>query len=167
MKKYYIYHIKGVKIGVSEEPNNRTKKQGFDNYEIIETHTCIYEVSKREQELQKQYGYPVDKIPYYISRKNWGSKAGKVGGRKAVESGQIYEMIANRDKNYLIETGNRLGKTYGVINGKNSVKSGQLAIARIKAFETNYNIVTCQYCNKQGRKLAMTRWHGENCKYKN
>lgn len=85
---YYIYHLPNFihkngsigKIGVSEEPDNRTKKQGFEKYEILETHTCIYEVSKREQELQKQYGYPVDLVPYFISRKNWGSKAGKVGG---------------------------------------------------------------------------------------
>jgi len=107
---YHIYHIKGVKIGVSEEPMNRTKKQGFNDYEIIETHNCIYEVSKREIELQKQYGLPIDKVPYHISRNNWGSKAGKVGGnthsdlrnKKCSELGKrtgltnVHLMVKNR-----------------------------------------------------------------------
>ena len=42
---YYIYHIEGVKIGVSNNPKERVKRQGFSNYEILEEHTCIYEVS--------------------------------------------------------------------------------------------------------------------------
>ena len=109
MKKYYIYHIKGIKIGVSEEPDNRTKKQGFDNYEILETHTCIYEVSKREHELQKEYGYPVDLCPYFISRGNWGSKAGKVGGNTKSDL---------RDKK-CSELGKRTGPINALLMSKN------------------------------------------------
>ena len=86
---YYIYHIptfvhkdgKIGKIGCSEEPQKRINKQGYTKYEILEVHTNIYEVSKREQELQKQYGYPVDNVPYFLSRNQWGSKAGKKGGK--------------------------------------------------------------------------------------
>ena len=64
--KYYIYHIPGVKIGVSQKPECRVlKQQGFSEYEILEEHTNAKEVSKREIELQKQYGYPVDKIEYW------------------------------------------------------------------------------------------------------
>ena len=74
---YYIYHIPNVKIGVSEEPDNRVKKQGYTDYEILEKHSCIYKVSKREQELQKEYGYPIDTSPYHVSRKYWGKVAGK------------------------------------------------------------------------------------------
>jgi hypothetical protein len=77
---YYIYHIKGVKIGCSTEPASRVKKQGYIAYEILETHTDIDVADKREKELQTQYGYKVDTVPYSISRKQWGSKAGKVGG---------------------------------------------------------------------------------------
>jgi len=62
---YYIYHIKGVKIGVSEEPKQRVVNQGFSDYEILEEHTDIYKVSDREIELQKQYGYKVDTTPYW------------------------------------------------------------------------------------------------------
>jgi hypothetical protein len=107
---YYIYHIEGIKIGVSEQPTQRTIKQGFTEFEILEEHTCIYEVSKREQELQKEYGYKVDICPYFISRKNWGSAAGKIGGntksdlrnKKCSELGKrtgktnVLTMIKNR-----------------------------------------------------------------------
>lgn len=86
---YYIYHIKGKKIGVSQEPDNRTKRQGFSEYEILETHNCIYEVSKREQDLQKQYGYKVDNVPYWKTRltptKEGIIKGGKIAGEKNKE----------------------------------------------------------------------------------
>ena len=62
---YYIYHIPGIKIGCAEDVAVRTRKQNFTSYEILEEYTCIYEASKREIELQKEYGYPVDKQPYY------------------------------------------------------------------------------------------------------
>jgi len=65
---YYIYHIKGVKIGCSTQVNKRVKAQGYTEFEILEEHIDIYEVSKREIELQKQYGYESDnRNPYYVS----------------------------------------------------------------------------------------------------
>jgi len=77
---FYLYHIPRVKIGCSTQPKERVEKQGYFNFQILETHTDIYIASDREIELQKQYGYPVDKVPYHISKKHWGSKAGKIGG---------------------------------------------------------------------------------------
>jgi len=41
------------------------KEQRFSEWEILEVHTDIYEVSDREQELQLQYGYTVDRVPYW------------------------------------------------------------------------------------------------------
>jgi hypothetical protein len=38
---YYIYHIKGVKIGCSTQPKIRVKRQGYTEYEILETHNDI------------------------------------------------------------------------------------------------------------------------------
>lgn len=83
---HYIYHIKNFihstgeigKIGASTKPKFRVKQQGYTDYEILEEYECIYTTSKRELELQKQYGYPVDCIPYHISyqnlMKNWSIK---------------------------------------------------------------------------------------------
>jgi hypothetical protein len=61
---YYIYHIPGVKIGCCQHIKNRMRQQKFSNYEIIEEHYDIAEASSREIQLQKQYGYKVDRIPY-------------------------------------------------------------------------------------------------------
>jgi hypothetical protein len=69
MNTYYIYHIPGVKIGCSQNIKKRINHQKFSHYEILEEHSDVYLASKREQELQKQYGYRVDNIPYYQSLK--------------------------------------------------------------------------------------------------
>jgi len=89
MKKYYIYHLKGKKIGCTENPKKRTKAQGFDNYEILEEHTDIYIASDREIELQKLYGYPIDKIPYWKTIKISTTSSCSKGGKTNVESGHL------------------------------------------------------------------------------
>ncbi|MCP4987456.1 MAG: hypothetical protein GY928_15790 [Colwellia sp.] len=66
-KKYYIYHIPGKKIGVTCDLINRvTVQQGYapGEYEILEEHTDIDVVSVREIQLQKAYGYKVDRKLY-------------------------------------------------------------------------------------------------------
>jgi hypothetical protein len=74
MIKYYIYHIPTFlhkdgrigKIGCTvQQVKDRVKFQGYTDFEILEQHTDIMIASDREIELQKEYGYPVDKIPYY------------------------------------------------------------------------------------------------------
>ena len=65
--KYYLYHIPGKKIGVTCDIYNRvTDQQGYeeDEYEILETSNDIDYISDKEIELQKQYGYKVDKTLY-------------------------------------------------------------------------------------------------------
>ena len=61
---YYIYHIPGKKIGVTRNLNNRvTEQQGYasDEYEVLLTSDDIDYVSYKEIELQKSYGYKVDR----------------------------------------------------------------------------------------------------------
>ena len=61
--KYFIYHIPGKKIGVTCDLINRvTVQQGYapGEYEILEEHDDIDEVSIREIQLQKAFGYKVD-----------------------------------------------------------------------------------------------------------
>ena len=64
---YYIYHIPGKKIGVTCDLNNRvTVQQGYDSteYEILENSDDIDYISSKEIELQREYGYKVDMVPY-------------------------------------------------------------------------------------------------------
>ena len=66
-KEYIIYHIPGKKIGVTNDLYNRVEQQqGYEvgEYEILESSSDINYISKREIELQKEYGYRVDLIPY-------------------------------------------------------------------------------------------------------
>ena len=75
---YSIYHIPNVKIGCSTNPHSRVKKQGYSDFEILEEHTCIDTVSKRELELQKEYGYKVDKSTYKLSAQKFIKLKGKL-----------------------------------------------------------------------------------------
>ena len=67
MKTYIIYHIVGVKIGCTSQLEIRMRDQNFTQWDILEEHTNIYEASTREIQLQKEYGLPVDTIPYWKS----------------------------------------------------------------------------------------------------
>ena len=110
---YYIYHIplfkwkngKIGKIGCTKNLSKRITQQGCLDYFVLETHDCIYKASEREIELQKEYGYKVDRIPYHATIKTQlkagksggkiiGNIWGKIAGKKAVESGQLKSICS-------------------------------------------------------------------------
>jgi len=65
---YYIYHVPGVKIGCTVDPDYRIKyRQNYHDWQILEIHEDIREASKRERQLQKLHGYHVDRTPYWRS----------------------------------------------------------------------------------------------------
>ena len=67
MKQYCIYHVPGIKIGVTNDVYNRVEKQqGYRDheYEILEFSDDIDYISKKERELQIKYGYKVDEKLY-------------------------------------------------------------------------------------------------------
>jgi len=64
---YTIYHIPGKKIGVTRNINKRvTEQQGYapDEYEVLHSSDDIDKISAMEIELQKSYGYKVDRQSY-------------------------------------------------------------------------------------------------------
>ena len=64
---YYIYHIPGKKIGVTCNLNKRvTITQGYspDEYEVLDQSDDIGYISEKEIELQKSYGYKIDRKLY-------------------------------------------------------------------------------------------------------
>jgi hypothetical protein len=109
---YYIYHIPGKKIGCTKNPNSRLRQQNATIYEILETHSDIYIASKREIELQKQYGYKVDTTTYYNAIKGFNKenviKAGKASATKSWKENRDREM----QKSY------KGGKINAELNGK-------------------------------------------------
>ena len=64
---YNIYHIPGKKIGVTRNLNKRvTEQQGYGpyEYEVLFISEDIDIISSKEIELQKSYGYKVDRQSY-------------------------------------------------------------------------------------------------------
>ena len=64
---YYLYHIPGKKIGVTRDLKERVERQqGYnsDEYQVILTSKDIDFISNEEIELQKFYGYRVDRQLY-------------------------------------------------------------------------------------------------------
>ena len=64
---YFIYHIPGKKIGVTCDLNKRvTAVQGYrpGEYEVLDSSEDINYISDKEIELQKSYGYKVDRQEY-------------------------------------------------------------------------------------------------------
>jgi NTP pyrophosphatase (non-canonical NTP hydrolase) len=64
---YFIYHIPTKKIGVTRNLNKRvTIAQGYKigEYEVLESSEDIDYISRRESELQRLYGYKVDRDSY-------------------------------------------------------------------------------------------------------
>ena len=137
---FHLYHIPNKKIGCTTNPNRRTKMQGFLQYEILETHNDIYKASEREIQLQKEYGYQIDTIPYW----------------------QSYHLrIKNRKK-----SGLTLG---GKTTGNNNVKSGHLDKVRKPStggIAASSIIKTCPYCGHNGKQPSIYRLHFNNCKLK-
>ena len=168
---YYIYHIPGVKIGCSKEPEKRIADQGYTDYEILEQHDDPQIAGDRERELQKEYGYPVDHSHYAASLAN-RSAMGKAAGRKAKESGQFIEFARAG------------GEAYGPIQGRKNVESGHLAsitpksgsleakrrnelrqkLMKERGTHNSQKEHTCPHCNKIGKGNMMFRWHFDNCK---
>ena len=64
---YCIYHIPGVKIGVTNNVRYRVEQQqGYKEgeYKIVEMSDDINYISEKEHELQRKYGYEVDRQLY-------------------------------------------------------------------------------------------------------
>jgi NTP pyrophosphatase (non-canonical NTP hydrolase) len=62
---FYIYHIKGIKIGCTNDLRRRVEQiQGYKDYEILATTDSIKEASKLEIYFQNKLNYKQDKNSY-------------------------------------------------------------------------------------------------------
>jgi len=163
-KKFYIYHIPGVKVGCSTNPKKRTKDQGFNSYEILECHEDIKIASEREIYFQEKFGYGRDNNSDYENSYKARIEAGKIGGKANKESGWITQLgftqgKLNKENGTLLKAA-RLG---GKVTGSNLSKEYLANLGKIGGNKK----VTCPHCNKEGLARPMHRWHFNNCKYKN
>ena len=108
---YYIYHIPNKKIGVTRDLKNRvTLVQGYKpgEYEVLDSSSDINYISKREIELQKFYGYRVDRTLY----KNLVNKKLKIN---ATEQTSTFDCPTNKLKGRLMDN---IGITWETSYGK-------------------------------------------------
>jgi NTP pyrophosphatase (non-canonical NTP hydrolase) len=62
---FYIYHIKGVKVGCTNDLKKRVEQtQGYNNYEILASTDNIKHASKLEIHFQQVFNYKQDKNSY-------------------------------------------------------------------------------------------------------
>lgn len=179
MAKYKIYHIPDYvhpcgevgKVGLTEQDvekrmkgNHKKSLKPFEFWEVLEEHDDKYTASMREIELQREYGYLVDDIPYHksVNKEKVQSKGGKTqpieykraGGLKnskehLSKAGKIGGL--GRAKQMTFEDFSNAGKVGGKVASKN-----------LDTFMGGY--LTCPHCNKTMNKGNYNRWHGDNCK---
>jgi len=99
MTKHYIYEIFGKKIGATNDVKRRMREQGIKEgeYRVIEEHTNAKTTSIREMELQKQYGYRVDNLPYWKSLQNQRKSTTKEARTKASANTDYKAIVAKID----------------------------------------------------------------------
>ena len=140
---YYIYHIPGIKIGCSSEIDIRVESQGFNSYDILEEHFDIYIASKRERELQKQYGYKIDNAPYWMTIENQIKSRNKKSRIKAIKSrGKIKDVLS----------------VMGKAGGNKTKESGKLIKSAAKAWKlprSEKQKETCKAMVEKGRLIAI------------
>jgi hypothetical protein len=75
--KYKIIHLIGIKIECITDVIKYLDEYGHPNYEILEEHSNIYIASRREIDLQNQYGYINAKKSFFYNL-FWGEEGQRI-----------------------------------------------------------------------------------------
>ena len=137
---YYLYHIPGKKIGVTRDLNTRvTLMQGYkeNEYEVLEQSEDIDYISDREIELQKSYGYKVDRKLY----KNLFNKM-KIN---ATQQTSTFPCPVNKLKGQLHDN---IGLTWHTEFGQFEITKRNILWIMANVKESMYNSERCYIYNK-------------------
>ena len=140
---YNIYHIPGKKIGVTRNLNKRvTVQQGYapDEYEVLLTSDDIDYVSAMELELQKSYGYKVDRQSYTnLINKNKQMKI------NATEQTSTFPCPLNKLKGQLMDN---LDLTWETSHGTFTITKNNIPWIIANAKVSMFNNNRCYIYNK-------------------
>ena len=175
MKKYTLYHIKGIKWGMTTRLKRRLRDQGYTIEDCceFEYYDDIDVGADREKELNLKFGYPwSDRNDFRITSKN-----GKIQGDKNAKNGHmadIRELVIYKEGH-----GREGGLVTGKVQGKKNVESGHWqSISKLGAIagadgarKRMKNMATqrreCPHCKRKiGGVANYKRFHGDNCKDK-
>ena len=140
---YYLYHIPGKKIGVTRDLRTRvTLMQGYkeNEYEVLEQSDDIDYISDREIELQKSYGYKVDRQSY----KNLINK-NKQMQINATEQTSTFPCPLNKLKGQLMDN---LGLSWETSHGKFTITKENIPWIMSNARTSMFNETRCYIYNK-------------------
>ncbi len=137
---YYLYHIPGKKIGVTRDLSSRVSLiQGYkeNEYEVLEQSEDIDYISDREIELQKSYGYKVDRKLY----KNLFNKM-KIN---ATEQTSTFPCPTSKLKGRLMDN---LGLTWNTEFGQFKITKENIRWIMANVKTSMYNKDRCYIYNK-------------------
>lgn len=141
----YIYHIPGVKIGVTRNLFKRvTKQQGYKpgEYEVLETSTDIEFISEREKELQRIHGYESDFNDYKNLTKQNSKKGMKINVTAATTT---FPVPQDKLEDYLT---NNLGFKWKTAHREHTLDdaTAQWIVKNVRT--SHYNPLRCYVYNK-------------------
>ena len=140
---YNIYHIPGKKIGVTRNLNKRvTEQQGYapDEYEVLFKSDDIDIISGLEVELQKSYGYKVDRQSY----KNLITKNNPMN-INATEQTSTFPCPLNKLKGQLMDN---LDLSWETSHGKFTITNENIPWIMANARTSMFNDNRCYIYNK-------------------
>ena len=140
---YTIYHIPGKKIGVTRNINKRvTEQQGYapGEYEVLFKSDDINIISNLEVELQKSYGYKVDRQSY----KNLITKNNTMN-INATEQTSTFPCPLNKLKGQLMDN---LDLSWETSHGKFTITNETIPWIIANARTSMFNNNRCYVYNK-------------------
>ena len=142
---YCIYHIPNKKIGVTNDLKNRVEKQqGYreGEYEVLEMSDDIDYISKRELELQEEYGYKVDRQPYKDLYKPINTENMNIN---VTEQTTTFPCPVNKLKGQLMDN---MGMTWQTDHGEFMITKYSLEWIMDNVQTSMYNKKRCYVYNK-------------------
>ena len=151
---YYLYHIPGKKIGVTRNLEERVhKQQGYneDEYQILAESKDITVISNLEIEMQKAFGYKLDRQLY----KNL--KCNNKMDINITEQTTTFPVPLNKLKGRLMDN---IGMSWETPDGECTITSESIKWVMANAKTSMYNEERCYVYNK-----SFTRYFDNNDAY--
>jgi NTP pyrophosphatase (non-canonical NTP hydrolase) len=158
---YYLYHIPGKKIGVTRDLNSRVVQQqgyGLDEIEVLDQSTDIEYISDREIELQKSYGYKVDRKKYkelYINK----IKSMHIN---ATEQTSTFPCPVSKLKGRLMDN---IGKTWETLHGTFEINMDTIKWIMDNVTTSQYTTERCYIYNKAFAKYFLIPKHVDTSEF--
>ena len=152
---YCIYHIPGKKIGVTNDPERRiTCQQGYteDEYDILAMSDDIDYISELEIELQKKYGYKVDRQLYKDLPMN--KPLSKTMNINITEQTTTFPCPVNKLKGRLMD---EIGMSWDTEHGRCCIDPDSIKWIMDNVKASMYNSERCYVYNK-----AFSRYFDNN-----